>query len=118
MRPSILVIALVPPEDCSRFLEELGQRYPGAAVTALVGSPDLEVMNGAADPPEYLRWSAFGGRALLAEVRRRRFDLLALPYTADYCHRLTYWKALALAAGSRARGLLFCEQARLPAHEA
>ena len=114
MGASLLVIALVPPETFAPFLEELRQRYPEAGLTALVGTPELEVGEGAARP-EYLRWGAGGSRALLRELRRRHFDLLVLAYTKDYCHRLTFWKALALVAASGAKGLLFCEEARLPA---
>ncbi len=111
VRPRIGVIGLVPASEFAAFLRGLRARYPEAAVTAVIGSPDLHV-DGAAD--EYLTWSSFGARALVGEIRRRRFDLLAVPYNREYLYTFTFWKALVLALLSRTRGLLFCEQAQLP----
>jgi len=114
MRPRLLAIALVPPADFARFMRDLRARYPEVEVTALIGSSELLADTGPGAADEYLSWGSFGARSLLAEVRRGRFDLLAMPYNRDYCHRLTYWRALALAIASGARGVLFCEQACLP----
>ncbi len=114
MRVRLLVIALVPPADFSRFLRDLKARYTDAEVTALIGSSELRVESGSAPVGEYMLWGSLPGRALIAEARSRRFDLLVIPYNRDYCHRATYWKALAVAIASGARGMLFCEQARLP----
>jgi hypothetical protein len=114
MRPRVLVIALVPPADLSRFVRGLRARYGGAGITALIGSYELRAESGPAAVDEYVLWGSFSGRALVADMRRRRFDLLVIVYNRDYCHRITYWKALAVAIVSRARGMLFCEQARLP----
>jgi len=105
------VIGLVPVREFTRFVGELRSRYPKTAVTAVIGSPELQV-DGAAD--EYLLWGSLSVQALVREIRQRRFDLLAVPYNREYTHTLTYWKALALALVSGTRGLLFCEQARLP----
>ena len=114
MPPRLLVIALVPPADFSRFLRGLRAQYPDAEVVALVGSSELRLADGPDRPDECLSWGSYGARALVSEIRRRRFDLLVMPYNPDYCHRVTYWKALALAIASGARGMLFCERARLP----
>jgi hypothetical protein len=112
MQSSILVIGLVPRSDFTRFLGELRARYPEAAVTALVGNPELRIENAGVD--EYLLWGDFPSRALAAELRRRRFSLFIVAFNREYYHTLTYWKVLLLAAFSRARNVLFCEQARLP----
>jgi hypothetical protein len=114
MGPRLLVIALVPPADFSRFLREVRARYGDAQIAALIGSPELRGESGPAAADEYMLWGSLPGRALIADVRRRRFDLLTVAYNRDYCHRVTYWKALAVAIASGARGMLFCEQARLP----
>jgi hypothetical protein len=114
MHPRLLAIALVPPADFLRFLRELRARYGDAEVTALIGSPELGGESGPAAADEYVLWGSLPGRALIADLRRRRFDLLLVAYNRDYCHRVTYWKALAIAIASGARGMLFCEQARLP----
>jgi len=109
--PRIGVIGLVPARRFARFLEGLRARYPQAALTAIIGSPELRVGDAA---QEYLLWGELGARGLVREVRRRRLDLLVLAYNRDYAGTLTYWKALALVLVSRAGGLLFCEDARLP----
>jgi hypothetical protein len=82
-------------------------------MTALIGSPDLRT-NGPGGADEYLLWGSFTGRQLLAEIRRWRLDLFVVVYNKDYCAKLTYWKAVALAILSGAKGKLFCEQGRLP----
>jgi hypothetical protein len=110
-KPRIGVIGLVPAQEFATFLRGLRSRYPEAAVTAVIGSPELH-RDGAAD--EYLMWGSLGARALLGEIRRRRFDLLAVPYNREYLYTFTFWKALLLAVLSRTRALLFCEQAQLP----
>ena len=79
----------------------------------MVGTPELQAAAEAV-ADDSLLWSSTSARALLGELRRRRFALLALPYNREYRYTLTFWKALALTVASRARGLLFCEEARLP----
>jgi hypothetical protein len=105
------VIGLVPAQDFAAFLSALHTRYPEASVTAIIGSSDLQ-LDGAAD--EYLQWGSFGARGLVREIRRRRFDLLAVPYNPEYIYTLTYWKTLVLALLARTKGLMFCERAALP----
>jgi hypothetical protein len=112
MQSTILVIGLVPLPDFTRFLGELRARYPEAAVTALVGNPELRITDAGVD--EYLLWADLPPRALAAELRRRRFSLLAVAFNREYYYTFTYWKVLLLAAVSRAGNVLFCEQARLP----
>ena len=112
MQSSILVIGLVPRSDFTRFLGELRARYPEASVTALVGNPELRIENAGVE--EYLLWGDLPPRALAAELRRRRFSLFIVAFNREYYFTLTYWKVLLLTAVSRARGVLFCEQARLP----
>jgi len=114
MRPRLLVIALVPPADFSRFLRDLKARHANAEITALIGSSELRAESDAVAVGHYVHWGSLSGRALIGEVRSRRFDLLVMPYNRDYCHRVTYWKALAVAIVSGARGMLFCEQSRMP----
>jgi len=113
MAPRIAVIGLTPGPEFARFLRALKERYPEAAVTAVVGTPELKAAAEAA-ADDSLLWSSTSARALLGELRRRRFALLALPYNREYRYTLTFWKALALTVASRARGLLFCGNARLP----
>jgi len=113
MAPRIAVIGLTPAPEFARFLRALRECYPEAAVTAVVGTPELQAAAEAV-ADDSLLWSSTSARALLGELRRRRFALLALPYNREYRYTLTFWKALALTVASRARGLLFCEEARLP----
>ena len=112
MQSSILVIGLVPAPDFARFLGDLRARYPDATVTALVGNPELRGGSPRAD--EYLLWGDLPPRALAAELRRRRFSLFVVAFNREYYFTATYWKILLLTIASRARGVLFCEQARLP----
>lgn len=113
MAPRIAVIGLTPGPEFARFLRALRERYPEAAVTAVVGTPELQA---AAESlaEDCLLWSSTSARRLLAELRRGRFALLALPYNREYRYTLAFWKALALTVVSRARGVLLCENARLP----
>lgn len=115
MGMQIGVLALIPPRVFSRLMGELRLRYPEARITALVGTDELRnpVSAGAAD--DYLVWRSFGTRALISELRRRRFDLLVVAHGRDYYARATYWKALALALASGARGKLFCPDGQLGA---
>ena len=114
MGPRILVVVLVPPDILKRLLQELRGRYPGARVTALAGTgeprrePDAD-----SGTDEYLHWGSLGARALVSEIRERRYDLLVVAHGRDYYRKLTYWKAVALAVASRARGKLFCEDGKL-----
>ncbi len=113
MPARIVVIGLVPAKSFREFVEELRTRYPDASVTAVVGAPELEpVARETAE--ECLLWQSLPARTLLRELRGRRADLLAVPYNREYGHTATYWKVFALATASGAKGLLFCEQARLP----
>lgn len=114
MGPRILVVVLVPPDILKRLLQELRGRYPGARVTALAGTgeprrePDAD-----SGTDDYLHWGSLGARALVSEIRERRYDLLVVAHGRDYYRKLTYWKAVALAVASRARGKLFCEDGKL-----
>jgi hypothetical protein len=112
MPPRLLVIGLVPPTDFARFLGDLRIRYPEAAITALIGNPELCSVQPQAD--EYLLWNESPPRELAAELRRRRFALSVLAFNPEYCYTLTYWKALLLTAVSRTRGVLLCRHGRLP----
>jgi len=110
---SILAVALVPRALFARMLDDLRARYPGARLTALIGSEELRDDSSGTAPDEYLLWRSFGTRALIGELRRRRPDLLVVAYGRDYYTKATYWKALALALASGARGKLFCPDAEL-----
>lgn len=110
MPSHLLVIGLVPAPDFSRFLGELRARYPEASLTALIGHPSLR--DGGAE--DYLLWSDYSPRVLADELRRRRFSLFVIAFNREYYFTLTFWKVLLLILASRARGVLFCEQARLP----
>ena len=112
MPAHLLVIGLVPPSDFSRFLGDLRARYPEASLTALIGNPKLRAESAGAD--DYLLWSDFPPRALAAELRRRRFSLFVIAFNREYDFSATFWKVLLLILASRARGVLFCEQAQLP----
>jgi hypothetical protein len=110
--PALLVIGLTPAPDFSRFLGELRARYPEAALTALIGNPELR--SGQPQADHYLLWSEFPPRALATELRRRRFALHLIVFNPEYRYTLPYWKALALAAAARAPAPLLCPQGRLP----
>lgn len=112
MPSHLLVIGLVPSADFARFLGELRGRYPEASLTALIGNPKLREESPGAE--DYLLWSDYSPRALADELRRRRFSLFVIAFNREYYFTLTFWKVLLLILASRARGVLFCEQARLP----
>jgi hypothetical protein len=113
MRTEILALALVTPEAFGQMLRRLRARYPEARVVALGGRPGQPEGGGSQAADEYLTWHSLGARPLIREVRRRRFDLVVVAHGRDYYASRVYWKAVALALMSGARGKLFCEDGRL-----
>lgn len=113
MGPRVLVLSLVPPAVLEQTLRHLREWLPEARVTALVGADEFAPQCAVSRSDEILHWRYPGGRALLAEVRRRRFDLMIVAHGRDQYLSGTYWKAVALALGSDARAKLFCEEGKL-----
>ena len=115
MGPSILAIALVPPEQFAKTMIALRVEHPGAKLVALVVSTEWCDRLPATEADEYLLWRSFGLLGLVAEVRRRRFDAVVVAHGRDQYTSRSYWKALALALASGAPRKLFCQDGRLVA---
>ena len=113
MGPRVLLISLVPPAVLARMLQSLRASLPEGHMTALLGAPDAAPSRASARPDELLDWRRLGGRALVAELRRRHLDLVVVAHGGDHCLTCSYWKALALALCSGARAKLLCEEGRL-----
>jgi hypothetical protein len=109
MGPSILVIALVPPEQFAQTMRRVRQDYVGARVVALVASADREARLSACPADEYLVWRALRPLALIRRIRRRGFELAFVAHGSDQYATFAYWKAAAVALTSRARRKLFCQ---------
>jgi len=108
----VLVVSLAPREVFARAVGELRRRHPEAEVTALFGTAGVEAGHAGVEVEEAIDWHAATGRRLLAEVRRRRFDLMVVIHGRDQYASRGYWKAVGLAAGSRARRKAFWEEGR------
>jgi len=112
MGPRVLALCLVPPDVFARLIEELRARHPESQIAALVGTTASGGAPSLADVDEVLDWRSLGRRALLAEVRKRRFDLLVVAHGRDQYATCGYWKALGLALVSQARAKVFSEDGR------
>ena len=108
----VLMVSLVPREVLARAVAELRRRHPEAEVTALLGTAGVEGGHAGVEADEILDWHAATRGRLLAEVRERRFDLMLLIHGRDQYASRTYWKAVGLAIGSRARRKAFWEDGR------
>ncbi len=108
----MLVVSLAPREVFARAVAELRRRNPDAKVTALSGTAGGEAGHAGVEADETLDWHATSGRRLLAEMRERRFDLMLVIHGRDQYASRTYWKAVGLAASSRARRKAFWEDGR------
>jgi hypothetical protein len=109
----IVVVALVPPALFHNLVAGLRARYPGTYLIALIGTKELQDHASHARADEYLHWPSLGTRALIAELRRRRADLLVVAHGRGYYSTLTYWKAVSLALLSGARAKAFCPDGEL-----
>lgn len=108
----VLVVSLAPREVFARAVGELRRRHPEAEVTVLLGTAGGEAGHAAVEVDEAVDWHAASGRRVLAEVRGRRFDLMLVIHGRDQYASRTYWKAVGLAASSRARRKAFWEDGR------
>jgi hypothetical protein len=107
MARRLLVIRLLPAADFDRFLDALRARHADAEIVALSGAGDSP----SAD--ETIDWRAHPRADLLADLRRRGFDLAVVAHGRDHYASRAYWKAFALASASGAKARLLCEDGDL-----
>ena len=106
----VLVVSLAPREVFARAVGELRRRHPEAEVTALLGTAGGEGGHAGAEVDEAIDWHARSRQSLVAEVRRQGFDLMVVIHGSDQYASRAYWKAVGLAASSRARRKAFWEE--------
>jgi hypothetical protein len=108
----ILIISTVPEARLAALARELRLRYSGAQITALVGVTPVTAAN--RDAAEYLVWGHYRLRALIGELRGRRFDLAVVAHGRDQCLSRRYWGAVAVAVLVGPFGMYsLCEDAQL-----
>lgn len=111
MRPRVLVVSLTPREVIARVVRDLRRRQPDAEVTLLAGAAG-HGDGRAAGADQVLGWHDRSALGLVREVRRRRFDMMVVAHGDDQYASGRYWKAVGLAALSRAREKAFWEDGR------
>ncbi len=111
MRPRVLLVSLTPREVTARVVRDVRRRQPDAEVTVLAGVAGHGDAR-AAGADQVLGWHDRSALVLVREVRRRRFDMMIVAHGDDQYASGAYWKAVGLAALSRARERVFWEDGR------
>jgi len=107
MAQRLLALRLMPADEFERLLGALRARYPGAEIVALSGAGEVP------EADETIDWRARPRADLLADLRRRDFDLAVVAHGRDQYASRAYWKALALASASGAKARLLCQDGDL-----
>ncbi len=113
MGPRVLMVSLAPRAVLAQTLGSLRAALPKAHIAALVGPPEATPSRALPQPDELLDWRRLGGRALVAELRKRHLDLVLVVHGADHYLTRPYWKAVVLALCSGARAKLLCQEGKL-----